>query len=62
MLIVSLGLALAGAISLWLSRWITRPVLELTKSAQDVQRNKDYSLRVERRSNDELGVLVKRLQ
>lgn len=56
--IVVLGLLFAALISIWLSRWITRPVLELTQSANRVEQEKDFSLRVPIRSDDELGVLV----
>jgi len=53
-----LGLIVAGAISVWLSRWIIRPILDLTNSAKAVERENDFSLRVPKRSEDEIGVLV----
>jgi len=52
------GILLAGALALWLSRWIARPILALTHSAERVEATKDYSLRAEKHSTDELGTLV----
>ena len=53
-----LGLFVAGLISVWLSRWIIRPIRDLTESAKTVEREKNFALRVPKRSDDELGVLV----
>jgi signal transduction histidine kinase/CheY-like chemotaxis protein len=52
------GILIAGALALWLSRWIARPILHLAASAARVERSEDYSLRVVKRSEDELGTLV----
>ena len=52
------GILLAGALALWLSRWIARPILALTHSAERVEATKDYSLRAAKHSTDELGTLV----
>ncbi len=52
------GILLAGLLALWLSRWIARPILDLAGAATRIEGSEDYSLRVAKRSNDELGTLV----
>ncbi len=53
-----IGLLIATGLALWVSRWIAEPILDLAKSAERVEHENDFSLRVVKRSNDELGVLV----
>ncbi len=53
-----LGLLGAGIVSIWLSRWIIRPIRDLTESAKTVEREKNFALRVPKRSDDEVGALV----
>ncbi|MEM7305562.1 MAG: response regulator [Planctomycetota bacterium] len=53
-----LGLALSAALSYALSAWIARPVRELAWSARAVESAHDFGIRVEKRSDDELGGLV----
>jgi signal transduction histidine kinase len=52
----------AGIVALMLSsglqRLISRPILDLTGAARAVSQSRDYSLRVTRRTDDELGELV----
>lgn len=55
-LLVSAGVALL--LSTNLQTVISDPILELAETASHVARKKDYSLRVARRSDDELGVLT----
>lgn len=55
-LLVSVCVALL--LSTNLQTVISDPILELTRTASHVARKKDYSLRVARRSDDELGVLT----
>lgn len=42
----------------WLQRLISQPILELSQASRHVAADKDYSVRVARRSNDEIGQLV----
>jgi len=56
--LAAFGIALAGALALWLSRWIARPILDLAGAAARIEGAEDYSLRVAQRSDDELGTLV----
>jgi signal transduction histidine kinase/CheY-like chemotaxis protein len=54
----ALGLAVAGSLAIWLGHWITRPLLSLAETAARVEASHDFSLRAEKRSEDELGTLV----
>jgi len=54
------GLGLALAISGRLQRLITDPLQRLTDTARTVSREKDFSLRAEKVSDDEIGLLVDR--
>jgi signal transduction histidine kinase len=54
--LVSAGVALL--LSTRLQRVISNPILELTETATLVAAKKDYSVRVVRRSDDEIGVLT----
>ena len=53
---VSFGLAVL--ISRWLQRGITQPILEVSNVARRVIRERDYSLRARKLTNDEIGELV----
>jgi PAS domain S-box-containing protein len=50
--------ALAYLLANRMQRMISSPVIALTKTAQEVTEQKDYSLRAEKQSEDELGVLT----
>jgi signal transduction histidine kinase len=52
------ALAAAGIVSHWLSRLVIRPIRSLAEAARDVVDKRDYSRRVKKRSDDELGALV----
>ena len=52
------SLALAFVISLWLQAAFTRPILEVTAVAREVMQRRDFSLRVQKTTSDEIGVLV----
>jgi len=41
----------------WFSRNITRPILKLSDTTTKISRDADYSVRVEKETNDEIGVL-----
>ena len=49
---------LAWLLSVWLQRLVSKPILALRSAMGQVSENKDYSVRVERTSHDELGALV----
>jgi signal transduction histidine kinase len=55
LLICALG---ATAVSLWFQRGISRPVLALAATAKSVLTSKDFSLRAQAASGDEVGQLV----
>ncbi|MBK4736740.1 response regulator [Noviherbaspirillum pedocola] len=52
------SLLFALLVSSWLQGSVTRPILALTAAANRVISGRDFSLRVEKRSNDEVGILV----
>jgi two-component system, NtrC family, sensor kinase len=56
--LILLGLLLAFIADLFLVRWIVHPLEQLEKVVSTVRRTKDYSLRVDRKSNDEIGRLA----
>jgi len=52
------SIGVAFALSTWLQRKITRPVLLLAEAARAVSEGKDYSVRAQAVSDDELGLLA----
>ncbi len=56
-ILLLLGLLLAFIADLFLVRWIVEPLEQLEKVVSTVRRTKDYTLRVDHRSNDEIGRL-----
>jgi signal transduction histidine kinase/DNA-binding response OmpR family regulator len=52
------GLLVATALSMWASRWIARPILDLAHATATIERRQDFSLRASQVSQDELGALV----
>ena len=52
------SLIVTVAVSTWLQRAITEPVLGVARVAQQVMQRRDYKLRVRKTSTDEVGVLV----
>ena len=55
-LVGSLGLALL--LSSWAQRLITRPIAHLLKVVRAVSTQKDYSIRAEKETGDEIGTLI----
>ena len=53
--------SLSGALvlSMFVQRWFTQPLFHLSKTATRIRNDGDYSLRVERKSQDELGVVCR---
>jgi signal transduction histidine kinase len=56
--VLALSLGLALIISHWLIGALTRPVLAVTAAAREVIEKRDFSLRVNKTTDDEVGVLV----
>ena len=54
---VGVSLALSIALSSRFQRVISVPILNLANAAQRISSNRDYGIRVEKTSNDELGML-----
>jgi signal transduction histidine kinase/ActR/RegA family two-component response regulator len=46
--------------SFFLQRTISKPVIHLAETAERVSRDNDYSIRAEKKSNDEVGILIQR--
>jgi len=57
-ILILVGLLLAFIADLFLARWIVQPLERLEKFASTVRKTKDYSLRVEHKSDDEIGRLA----
>ncbi|MBA2690717.1 MAG: HAMP domain-containing protein, partial [Burkholderiales bacterium] len=49
---------IAVLMSLWLQRAVTQPILDVATVARNVMQQRDFSLRVQTRTDDEIGVLV----
>ncbi|MEC8428730.1 MAG: EAL domain-containing protein [Pseudomonadota bacterium] len=57
-LVFAISLALAMLLSARLQRILTDPIFRLTETTRRITRSRDYSLRAERLSQDEVGSLV----
>jgi len=57
-IVILLGLGVATLMSARLHRFISEPVIALSRTAAAVSTQGDYSLRAERKTDDELGVLA----
>jgi signal transduction histidine kinase len=58
LLVALVAMLVAWGVSLWLQRIVTRPLLAIGTTAREIVQLNDYSRRVGKRSNDELGVLI----
>lgn len=52
------SMSLALLISIWLQAALTRPLFAVTNVAREVMQRRDFSLRAEKFSEDEIGILV----
>jgi signal transduction histidine kinase len=52
------SLAIAALLSSWLQRAVTQPVQDIARVAGEVVERRDYSLRVQKTTSDEVGQLV----
>ncbi len=57
-LVILASMLIAILLTTGLQRLISRPILNLAKTAELISRKKDYSARAEKLSNDELGLLT----
>ncbi len=57
-LVIAGALAAAALLSAWLQRGLTRPIRSVTEAARAVVEQRDYSARVARTTDDEIGVLA----
>jgi signal transduction histidine kinase len=57
-IVIALAMWVAYLFSLWMHRILVRPVLAITRLAADVSERRDYSLRAEKLTNDEIGLLA----
>ncbi len=58
LLVAAVGMLVALLMSSWLQKVITGPILAIGTAAREVVAQRDYSRRVDKRSDDELGTLV----
>jgi len=58
LLLIALAALAASLIGVTVTRRVTTPILDLTRTVQRVSTERDYSLRVEHSTSDELGVLA----
>jgi signal transduction histidine kinase/ActR/RegA family two-component response regulator len=56
--VMAASLVVAALISNWLQTAITTPIIAVTNVAREVMYRRDFSLRVEKTTDDEIGVLV----
>jgi signal transduction histidine kinase len=52
------ALAVAGGLSAWLQRGITRPIMDIAAVAREVVERRNYAVRATRTTRDEVGMLV----
>lgn len=57
-IIIIMSLLLAILLSFLLQRVISRPILELTQTANTISQKKDFSIRAEKYNRDEIGILI----
>ena len=57
-LVIVIAMMVAWGVSSWLRQLVMRPILAIGDAARDVVQRRDYSRRVHKQSDDELGALV----
>ncbi|MDY6864048.1 MAG: response regulator [Thermodesulfobacteriota bacterium] len=57
-IIMLASIFVAYLLSLRFQRFISMPILNLSRKAKNVSQEKDYSIRAEKQSHDEIGVLI----
>ena len=56
--VMALALAVAWLVSVWLQRTVTDPILSVAAAAREVFERRDFSVRAEKRTEDEIGMLA----
>ena len=56
--VLALALAVAWSVSVWLQRAVTGPILNVAGAARQVFERRDFSVRAEKRTEDEIGMLA----
>ena len=56
--VLALSLAVAWLVSVWLQRAVTGPILNVAGAARQVFERRDFSVRAEKRTEDEIGMLA----
>ena len=56
--VLALSLAVAWVVSVWLQRAVTGPILNVAGAARQVFERRDFSVRAEKRTEDEIGMLA----
>jgi signal transduction histidine kinase/CheY-like chemotaxis protein len=56
--VMTASLIVATLVSAWLQAAVTRPILAVTEAVHQVLRRRDFSMRVKKSTEDEVGVLV----
>jgi signal transduction histidine kinase/ActR/RegA family two-component response regulator len=56
--VLALSLAVAWLVSVWLQRAVTGPILNVADAARRVFERRDFSVRAEKRTEDEIGMLA----
>ncbi|MCK5823124.1 MAG: response regulator [Bacteroidales bacterium] len=57
-LVLLLSLFISFLLSVKLQQIISRPILKLAKLTDEISTNKDFSIRIEKKGNDEIGKLI----
>jgi HAMP domain-containing protein len=57
-LVLAIACLLAFALSAWLQRFISKPIIDLAEATKKVSTQRDYSFRVPQESHDEFGQLI----
>ncbi len=57
-LVVLGSIGVTIAISFWMQRIVSQPILRLANTAQVIRENRDYSVRAEKQGGDEIGLLT----
>jgi signal transduction histidine kinase/DNA-binding response OmpR family regulator len=58
--IIALTLGLVFLLSAWMQKFFTVPLFDLMQSIEQVSQDKNYGVRVKKKSNDEFGTLIDR--
>ncbi|PWJ44712.1 response regulator [Sediminitomix flava] len=58
LIIFLIAMAVAYSLAQSMQKLVSSPVLTLVQATKDISLNKDYSIRLKARSNDEVGILV----